>query len=70
MAKKDSIKKESLRTYSVKELDVRLREAEEARFRLLFRHATSPLKNPMEIRQSRRTIARLKTALRQKGGTN
>lgn len=29
-------------------------------------HATSPLENPMKIRQTRKTIARLKTVLGQK----
>ncbi len=29
-------------------------------------HTTSPLENPMKIRQTRRTIARLKTILSQK----
>ncbi len=70
MAKKKTIaaKKESLHSLSVKELDAKLREAEEGAFRLRFRHATSPLKNPMEIRHVRRQIARYKTALRQKAG--
>ena len=33
---------------------------------LLLNHAVSPLENPSQIKQLRRTIARLKTALRQR----
>jgi large subunit ribosomal protein L29 len=50
----------------VPELRARLDELEEKRFRLQFRHASSPLKNPMEIRQAKREIARVKTILWQK----
>lgn len=65
MAKKAS-SKESLHDLSAQELDVRLREAQESRFRLQFQHATHPLKNPMRIREARRQIARVLTVLRQK----
>ncbi len=58
--------KETLRTMSVQELEVRLKEAEESRFRLMFRHTSNPLKNPMQIRAKRREIAQLKTWLQQK----
>jgi large subunit ribosomal protein L29 len=33
---------------------------------LLLKHAVSPLENPSQIKQLRRTIARLKTELRQR----
>lgn len=65
MAKKAK-KEESLHDMSGPELEARLREAEESHFRLRFRHANNPLKNPMQIRTARREIARLKTALHQK----
>ena len=55
--------KEALHMMSVQELQARLREAEESHFRLRFRHAGNPLKNPMQIRMKRREIARLKTWL-------
>jgi len=58
---------ESVHAMSVQELEARLREAQESRFRLQFRHATNPLKNPMQIRYARKEIARLKTILHQKG---
>jgi ribosomal protein L29 len=64
LAKKD--KKESYATMSAAELSARLREAQETQFRMQFRHASNPLKNPMEIRINRREIARLQTWLRQK----
>jgi len=57
---------ESLHDLSAAELDVRLAEVQENHFRLRLRHAGNPLKNPMEIRQARREIARLKTVLREK----
>ncbi len=58
--------KESLKSMSVPELQAKLRETQEAHFRLQFRHAGNPLKNPMEIRLKRREIARLRTWLRRK----
>jgi len=66
MAKKTASKKETLTSLSPKELQARLKETQENYFRLSFRHATSPLKNPLELRTARRTIARLNTLLRQK----
>ena len=65
MAKKGR-EKEAIETLSVAELEAHLAEVQESHFRLQFRHASNPLKNPMELRLSRRTIARLKTFLHQK----
>lgn len=67
MAKKARTKKEDYKSLSMQELEARLREAEESRFRLQFRHTSTPLKNPMQIRMTRREIARLKTWIGQKG---
>lgn len=66
MAKKKKETKESLHAMSVKELEARLAEVTENHFRLQFRHAGNPLKNPMMIRWARRDAARLKTILHQK----
>jgi large subunit ribosomal protein L29 len=67
MAKKQAAEvKVTLTDLSAPELETRLREVQENNFRLRFRHASNPLKNPMEIRQNRREIARLKTFLHQK----
>ena len=60
--------KEVLRAMTVPELQARLKEAEEARFRLQFRHTSNPLKNPMQIRAKRREIALLKTSDRPSPG--
>lgn len=68
MAKKADTKKESLQTMSEKELNAKLQDAQAQRFQLSFRHATTPLKNPMQLRHTRRAIARLKTTLHQKAG--
>jgi large subunit ribosomal protein L29 len=48
------------------ELSAELSVLQDKIFRLKFRHAVTPLKNPLEIRETRRNIARLKTLLAQK----
>jgi len=58
--------KEDFRAMSVPELQARLKESQEAYFRLQYRHTSNPLKNPMVIRAKRRDIARLMTSLKQK----
>ena len=65
MAKKIE-KKEDLSVLSASELHARLKELQDSYFQARFRHVTSPLKNPLEIRHFRRHIARIKTWLRQK----
>ena len=70
MAKKKSREKEDLATMSRNELEARLKEAQEASFRLKFQHANSPIKNPMQIRFKRKEIAQIKTWLRQKEAKN
>jgi large subunit ribosomal protein L29 len=62
--KKDDIKFSELTT---DELHVKVREAREKLFKLKFQNTTAPLKNPREIRTTRRVIARALTFLRQKG---
>ncbi|OGS05747.1 MAG: 50S ribosomal protein L29 [Elusimicrobia bacterium RIFCSPLOWO2_12_FULL_59_9] len=59
--------REELKNQPPKELAVQLREAREKRFKLGFQQRVSLLKNPLEIRETRRNIARLKTWIRQKG---
>lgn len=51
---------------SVDELETKLAEATEERFRLRFRRATEDIANPMQFRTLRRDIARIKTILRAK----
>ncbi|PCI37008.1 MAG: 50S ribosomal protein L29 [Elusimicrobia bacterium] len=45
-------------------LRVELEKLEEKQFRLGFKHKVTPLSNPMELRQLRRDIARMKTWIR------
>jgi large subunit ribosomal protein L29 len=49
------------------ELHVKLQENQDKLFKLKFQNTTAPLKNPREIRTTRRVIARALTFLRQKG---
>ncbi len=53
---------------SVEDLERKLAEAREERFRLRFRSATESIENPMQFRTLRRDIARILTVLRQKRG--
>jgi large subunit ribosomal protein L29 len=49
------------------EIRAKLAESRDKLFQLKFQNATAPLKNPREIRETRRAIARALTFLRQKG---
>jgi large subunit ribosomal protein L29 len=53
------------KSLSSTEIAVKLRESEEALFRLRFRHASTPVKNALEIRNLRRMIARYKTLMKE-----
>ena len=53
---------------SVEDLEQKLAEVREERFRLRFRSATESIDNPMQFRVLRRDIARILTVLRQKRG--
>ncbi len=59
--------KETLKTKSVAELQDLLAKAKEKKFNLLFKHRTTPVANPLEIRVIRREIALLNTLIKQKG---
>ena len=58
--------KEVLKNKSLAELNEALGKAQEKKFNLLFKHSTTPLANPMEIRAVRREIALLQTIIKQK----
>jgi large subunit ribosomal protein L29 len=60
------VKPNELRDMSVEDLQTRLGELTEERFRLRFRSATESIENPMRFRDLRRDIARLHTILREK----
>ncbi|BAG13573.1 50S ribosomal protein L29 [Endomicrobiia bacterium] len=51
------------------ELNEKLSELQDKIFRLRFRHLTVPVKNPLEIREIRKDIARIKTLIAQKKKT-
>jgi len=57
---------QEIRSLSNVEMEAKLRNAEEQLFRLKFRHSSTPLKNPLEIRQLRRTIAQYKTLFKER----
>ena len=59
-----------IRELSVADIESRIRDLEEERFRLQFRNATEPLEDPLRLRVIRRDIARLKTVLRERQNTN
>jgi large subunit ribosomal protein L29 len=59
-------KKSNIKDLSVEELNVQLTAEEETLRRLKFGHAVSPIENPMKIREARKVVARIKTALRAK----
>ena len=58
--------KENLKKQSLADLNEALGKAQEKKLNLLFKHSTTPLANPMEIRAVRREIALLKTLFHQK----
>jgi large subunit ribosomal protein L29 len=60
------VKPNELRDMSVQDLESRLGELTEERFRLRFRSATESIENPMRFRAIRRDIARIKTILEEK----
>ena len=51
------------------DIESRIKDLEEERFRLQFRNATEPLEDPLRLRVIRRDIARLKTVLRERQNT-
>jgi len=54
-----------IREMAPSDIQARIAELEEERFRLRFRSATEQLEEPLRLRAIRRDIARLKTVLRQ-----
>ncbi|HEY3011877.1 MAG TPA: 50S ribosomal protein L29 [Gemmatimonadales bacterium] len=60
------MKPNELREMSREDLESRLSELTEERFRLRFRSATESIENPMRFRAIRRDIARIKTILEEK----
>ena len=62
------MKPTELRELSSIDLETKLQELTEERFRLRFRSATEAIENPMRFRAIRRDIARIRTVLRERAG--
>jgi large subunit ribosomal protein L29 len=60
------VKPNELRDMSQEDLESKLNELTEERFRLRFRSATESIENPMRFRAIRRDIARIRTILEEK----
>jgi len=56
---------DEIRDMTADDIESRIRELEEERFRLLFRSATEPLEDPLRLRVIRRELARFKTVRRE-----
>jgi large subunit ribosomal protein L29 len=57
---------QELRQISAQELSARLNDLKSELFNLRFQLATGQLENPMRIRQVKKSIAQVKTIIRQK----
>ena len=60
------MKNEEIKTLNLQQFNARLKELKNELFNLRFSNATRNLANPLEIRNVRREIARVQTAIRAK----
>lgn len=60
------MKNSDIQSLTIDELTERIAAETENLTKLKFGHAISPIENPMRIRENRKLVARLKTALRAK----
>lgn len=60
------MKAREIKELTTKEIEERLIEEQASLDRMIINHSISPLDNPSQIRESRRTIARFKTELRKR----
>lgn len=60
------MKNSELNTLTVEELNQRLLSEKESLQKQKFAHAISPIENPMKIKETRKTIARILTILNTK----
>ena len=58
------MKQVDIKDLSVDDLTEKFAEQKDALAKMKLSHAVSPLENPMQIKQTRKTVARLKTELR------
>lgn len=64
------MKASEIRELSVKELEERIETFETELLKLKINHAISPLDNPLKIKDTRKTIARMKTILTERTSQN
>lgn len=60
------MRNEEIRALSLEELQERLATEQETLRKMQFAHAISPLENPMQIREVRKTVARINTEINAK----
>lgn len=60
------MKNSEIKALSLEELKEKLNSEQTTMQNLRFAHAISPLENPMKIRESKKTIARLNTEIRRR----
>ena len=60
------MKTNEIRKLSTEEINKKIAETKEELFNLRMKQATGNLENPMRIRELRKTVARLKTILRER----
>lgn len=60
------MKASEIREKTEQELNEELRELKSELFKLRFQHATNQLDNPMKLRDVKRSIARVKTVMRER----
>ena len=60
------MKTSEIKEMTINEIVERLQVEKENLVRLKLNHAVSPLDNPMKIKESKQTVARLKTILHEK----
>jgi len=60
------MKNSEIKALNADEIKQKLASEQEALNKLKFAHAISPIENPMKIRESKKTIARLQTELKAK----
>ena len=58
------MKNSELKTLTIDELHGRLTEEQDTLRKLKFAHAVTPIENPMKIRHSRKSIARIWTQIK------
>ena len=59
------MKIKEIREMSIEELEAQVLDLKKELFNLRFQHATNQLDNPMRIGEVKKTIARIKTVLRE-----